>query len=65
MKNKILSLLGIRAQRDSKFSTFFKEKRQGGPYFSSEEKKRVIQQAIREANREQRELVQRFESYNN
>ena len=58
--NKILELLGLRSKpSNNKFSRFFSGVEGSG--FSSAEKKRVIQQAIREANKEQRELVEKVE----
>ncbi len=52
MKEAIYKLLGIRSAQTSGFSTFFREA-------SSSEKKKVIKKVIREANKDQRKLVEK------
>ena len=51
--NKIISkFFGLGSKRTSGFSSFFRDS-------SSAEKKKVIKKVIREANKDQRELIER------
>lgn len=59
--NRILNFLGLRLRAESEFSRFFEDLDEQKKIFSSRERKQIIQKAIKAANRDQRDLVDRVE----
>jgi hypothetical protein len=54
-----MCFFGLTPKSDSNFSRFFKSS--GNDSFSSRDKKKIIKQAIRQSNEEQKKLVEKVE----